>query len=146
MAQFPGHAVATPEQPAADDDSSADTRPKGQDDKILQPLCRPHGALAQGRAVCVVLHPNRDPQGFFEEGPKLQPFPTGEVWGPQDFFTIKIQHARDPDADPAQVGCGLSGRLEQPTRECKRGGPPLLSYSALLRVGFAVPRRSPAAR
>ena len=43
-------------------------------------------------------------------------------------------------------GTSVTRYLVQPTRASKRGGSPLRSYSALLRMGFAVPPPSPGTR
>src|SRR5689334_22553242 len=37
----------------------------------------------------------------------------------------------------------VTARLQRPTRDSWRGGPPLVPYSVLLRVGFTEPRESP---
>ena len=43
-------------------------------------------------------------------------------------------------------GSVVTDALEQPTRDSSRGGPPLVPYLALLRVGFTMPPLLPGAR
>jgi len=47
--------------------------------------------------------------------------------------------------DSHSSGTRVAARLKQPTRE-RRGHTPMFPYSALLQVGFAVPRLLPTAR
>jgi len=102
VAELPGHAVAPPVHPAADDDGTADPGPQGDDDAVPRAAGRAVRALGTRGAVGVVVQDHRRGPALHQPGPDLLAAER-QVRREHDPLPRRVHEPGRGDADPVDA-------------------------------------------
>ena len=126
-------ACGPPEDGAAEDDPSADSRSQGQHHKVAHPAPSAKPLLSVGREVGVVVHrdlPRTAVEVPGELSTQVEALDAAKVGTSHEASAVGVEHTGESQADPGPR-CGLQDEVRQPLEE---------RVGAVLQVGVEGPR------